>query len=76
MKLKLKRTICAVKLKKSIHKKDDFYLLVESYPIYEEGSTKPQRKYVSLNSIITTPVWDKERTTRGGIATQSETPKE
>jgi integrase len=44
----------------------EYYLLVEAYPVFVENSKEPQRQFTSLNRIITTPIWDKERPTRGG----------
>ncbi|MCL2682262.1 MAG: site-specific integrase [Bacteroidales bacterium] len=66
MKNKYLRTKCTVKLQKSKHRKNEFYLLIESYPVFVENSKIPQRQFSSLNRIITTPIWDKERPTRGG----------
>jgi integrase len=66
MKSKYHRTKCTVKLKKSPYNKGEFYLLVESYPVFTEKSKVAQRLYTSLNRTITTPIWDKDRPTRGG----------
>ena len=66
MKPKYHRTKCTVKLQKSAYHKGEYYLLVEMYPVYAENSSVPQRQFISLNRVITTPVWDKERPTRGG----------
>ena len=66
MKPKFHRTKCTVKLQKSVHHKSEYYLLVEAYPVFEDNSNEPQRQFTSLNRVITTPVWDRERPTRGG----------
>jgi integrase len=44
----------------------DYHLFVEAYPVFENTSNVSQRQFISLNRIITTPIWDKERPTRGG----------
>jgi integrase len=66
MKTKFHRTKCLVKLKKSPYNKGEYYLLIESYPVFEDNSKTPKRLYTSLNRIITTPIWDKDKPTRGG----------
>ncbi|MCL2027994.1 MAG: site-specific integrase [Bacteroidales bacterium] len=65
MKQKFHRTKCNVKLQKSIHHKDEYYLFIEAYPVFVENTSVPQRKKISLNRTITTPIWDKDRPTRG-----------
>lgn len=64
MKKALAHTRCTVKLRKSEYK-EEWYLTVESYPVFKAGSTKPLRLVESLNRIITTPVWDKSSPARG-----------
>ena len=66
MKPKYHRTKCTVKLQKSAYHKSEYYLLVEAYPVFADNSNTPQRQFISLNRVITTPIWDKERPTRGG----------
>jgi integrase len=63
MKKKLAKTKCTVKLRKSEYH-NEWYLILESYPVFKGGSDKPQRIIEALNRSITTPVWDKTRTTR------------
>jgi integrase len=63
MKKKLSKTKCTVKLRKSEYRKE-WYLILESYPVFTNGIDKPQRLIETLNRIITTPVWDKTRITR------------
>ncbi len=66
MKTKLERTKCTVILKKSRHHKNDYYIMVEAYPVYSDDTDKPQRLIQSLKRVISTPIWDKSRPTRGG----------
>jgi hypothetical protein len=65
MKTRYIRTRCTVKLLRSANRKGEYYLTIEIYPIYGDASNTPQRQVISLNRIITTPVWDKSRPTRG-----------
>ena len=66
MKTKYHRTKCTVKLQKSVHNPSDYYLIIEAYPVFDENSKQPKRQIISLNRTVTTPIWDKEKTTRGG----------
>lgn len=63
MKKALVHTKCTVKLRKSEYR-EEWYLIIESYPVYKNGSQKPSRVLESLNRMVTTPVWDKNRTAR------------
>lgn len=63
MKKKLAKTKCTVKLRKSEHH-NEWYLIIESYPVFKGGSNKPQRIIEAANRSITTPIWDKTRETR------------
>ena len=63
MKRKLVKTKCTVKLRKSEYH-NEWYLILESYPVFNNGTDKPQRIVEALNRTITTPVWDKTRTAR------------
>lgn len=64
MKKALAHTKCTVKLRRSEYR-EEWYLTVESYPVFKAGSTKPARVVESLNRSITTPVWDKTIPARG-----------
>lgn len=64
MKKALAHTKCTVKLRRSEYR-EEWYLTVESYPVFKAGSTKPARVVESLNRTITTPVWDKTTPARG-----------
>ena len=63
MKKKLAKTKCTVKLRKSEYH-NEWYLILESYPVFNNGTDKPQRIIEALNRTIKTPVWDKSRTAR------------
>lgn len=56
-------TKVSVKLRKSEYA-DEWYLYLESYPVFKPGCTKVIREREYLNRIITTPIWDKSRTAR------------
>lgn len=63
MKKALVNTRVAVKLRKSEYR-EEWYLYVESYPVFQPGKDKPQRLREYLNRTITTPIWDKTRNAR------------
>lgn len=63
MKKRLAHTKCTVKLRKSAHR-EEWYIIIESYPVFKHGALKPLRLVESLNRIVTTPVWDKKRNAR------------
>jgi len=63
MKKALVNTRVAVKLRKSEYH-EEWYLYVESYPVFQLGKDKPQRLREYLNRAITTPIWDKTRNAR------------
>lgn len=56
-------TKVSVKLRKSEYV-DEWYLYLEAYPVFKQGSSKVIREREYLNRIITTPIWDKTRTAR------------
>ena len=58
MKKELNHTKVTVKLRKSPHKDGEWYLFIESYPVYKRGETKASRVIESIGRIITTPQWD------------------
>ena len=58
-------TKVSVKLRKSCYA-NEWYLVVESYPVYEKANGKPKRIRENINRVVTTPLWDKSKTTRGG----------
>lgn len=63
MKKRLAHTKCTVKLRKSAYRKE-WYLIIESYPVFSNGSMSPRREVESLNRIVSTPIWDKKRNAR------------
>lgn len=66
MKKKLQHTTVSVKLRKS-EIRNEWYLYVEAYPVYEKEIETPKRVREYVKRIITTPIWDKKRPTRGGF---------
>ena len=58
MRKKLLNTKVTVKLRKSEYK-EEWYLTVEAYPVYDPCNPKRKRIVESINRIIRTPIWDK-----------------
>ncbi len=58
MKKKLANTKCTVKLRKSEYR-DEWYLIIDIYPVYKTPNGKPYRIKEGVNRSVTTPVWDK-----------------
>lgn len=58
MKTPMKRTVFKVILRKSEYK-EQWSLLIESFPVFEPGKDKPLRKHEPLGRFITTPIFDK-----------------
>ena len=63
MKKPLPNTKCTVKLRKSEYR-EEWYLIIESYPVFAYPGAKPSRHKEALNRTVTTPVWDKSRPSR------------
>lgn len=63
MKKALVNTRVSVKLRKSEYR-EEWYLYVEAYPVFQADKPNPQRVREYLNRTITTPIWDKSRNTR------------
>ena len=57
MRKPLLHTKVTVKLRKSEYR-EEWYLVVESYPLRKPDGGKPGRIIESVNRIITTPIWD------------------
>lgn len=53
---RLDYTKVSVKLKKS-EWRDEWFIYLEAYPVYETGSDKPKRVREYLRRSITTPIW-------------------
>lgn len=58
MKKKLANTKCTVKLRKSEYR-DEWYLMIDIYPVYKTPNGKPHRIKEGVNRSVTTPIWDK-----------------
>lgn len=65
MKKAFQNTKVSVKLRKSEFR-DEWYLYIESYPVFKPGQDTPSRIREYVNRTITTPIWDKKRTARTG----------
>lgn len=63
MKTPMKRTVFKVILRKSEYK-EQWSLLIESFPVFEPGKDKPLRKHAPLGRFITTPIFDKNSSGR------------
>ena len=63
MKKTLANTRVSVKLRKSEYR-EEWYLYVEAYPVFQADKSSPQRVREYLNRTITTPIWDKSRNPR------------
>lgn len=63
MKKRLAHTKCTVKLRKSVNR-EEWYLIIESYPVFRNGSLAPKREVEFLNRIVRTPIWDKKHNAR------------
>ena len=57
MRKPLLHTKVTVKLRKSEYR-EEWYLVIESYPIRKPDSKKPGRIIEAVNRTITTPIWD------------------
>lgn len=63
MKKAMANTRVSVKLRKTEYR-DEWYLYIEAYPVFQKGSSTPQRVREYLNRTISTPIWDKSRKSR------------
>lgn len=63
MKTPMKRTVFKVILRKS-ETKQQWSLIIESFPVFEPGSDKPKRKHEPLGRFVTTPIFDKNSSGR------------
>lgn len=60
MKKAMANTRVSVKLRKTEYR-DEWYLYIEAYPVFQKGSSTPQRVREYLNRTISTPIWDKSK---------------
>ena len=63
MKTPMKRTVFKVILRKSEYK-EQWSLLIESFPMFVPGREKPMRKHEPLGRFVTTPIFDKNSSGR------------
>ena len=63
MKTPMKRSGFKVILRKSEYK-EQWSLLIESFPVFEPGRDKPLRKQEPLGRFITTPIFDENSSGR------------
>ena len=63
MKTPMKRTVFKVILRKSEYK-EQWSLIIESFPVFVPGREKPMRKHEPLGRFGTTPIWDKNSSGR------------
>ena len=63
MRKPLLHTKVTVKLRKSEYR-EEWYLVIESYPVRKPGSDKPGRIIEAVNRIIKTPIWDYSSVTK------------
>ena len=70
----LNRTKVTVRIRKAVFR-NEWYLCIESYPVFSSGSKKPQRLVESLNRTVTSIIWDKKRTARTTVASKTFKPK-
>ncbi|MDL2231630.1 site-specific integrase, partial [Porphyromonadaceae bacterium OttesenSCG-928-L07] len=59
----LSKTKSTVRLRK-VEDRKEWYLYIESYPVFVAGKKQPQRVREYLNRTVTTVEWDKKRTAR------------
>jgi len=70
----LNRTKVTVRIRKAVFR-NEWYLCIESYPVYVAGKKKPQRIVEALNRTITSVIWDKKRTARTTETSKTYKPK-
>jgi integrase len=70
----LNRTKVTVRIRKAVFR-NEWYLCIESYPVFVQGQKKPQRIVEALNRTITTIIWDKKRTARTTETSKTFKPK-
>ena len=70
----LNHTKVTVRIRKAVFR-NEWYLCIESYPVFVPGHKKPQRIVESLNRIVTSIIWDKKRTARTTETSKTFKPK-
>lgn len=61
--MRVKPTKCTVRLRKAEFKKE-WYIYIESYPVFEANNEKPKRVREYINRSVSTVVFDKNRSAR------------
>src|SRR5574344_3117770 len=61
--MKKNPTKCTVKLRNH-DERNEWYLYIEAYPVYVDGSATPKRVREYLNRTITTPIFNKSDVAR------------
>lgn len=61
--MRVKPTRCTVRLRKAEFKKE-WYVYIESYPVFEVNNEKPKRVREYINRSVSTVVFDKNRSAR------------
>ena len=70
----LNRTKVTVRIRKAVFR-DEWYLCIESYPVFVSGKSKPQRIVEALNRTVTSIIWDKKRIARTTETSKTYKPK-
>jgi integrase len=70
----LSRTKVTVRIRKAVFR-NEWYLCIESYPVFVPGKSNPQRIVEALNRTVTSIVWDKKRTARTTDTSKTYKPK-
>ena len=70
----LHRTKVTVRIRKAVFR-NEWYLCIESYPVFVAGRKKPQRIVEALNRTVTSIIWDKKRTARTTETSKTFKPK-
>ncbi|MDR0542931.1 MAG: site-specific integrase [Dysgonamonadaceae bacterium] len=70
----LNRTKVTVRIRKAVFR-NEWYLCIESYPVFVPGKSKPQRIVEALNRTVTSIFWDKKRTARTTETSKTFKPK-
>jgi len=70
----LNRTKVTVRIRKAVFR-NEWYLCIESYPVFVSGNKKPQRIVEALNRTVTSIIWDKKRPARTTETSKTFKPK-
>jgi len=70
----LTKTKVTVRLRK-VEDRNEWYIYLESYPVFTPGKKEPQRVREYFNRTVSTVVWDKKRTARTTDTSKTYKPK-